>query len=145
MCADGADFRSLRADYDVAAVTTFPNLDFAFFEHLCRFHIVEEGAVAFFVHLFDGGDHAELLGESGEAFFFSGFREAFVHVGPFVVFAFGGSLQVLGGVADAFEFLEPKLGVFLFVVSGFLEQSSDLFESVLFGAACKVGVLVAGL
>ena len=129
----------------MSAVAAFPNLDFALFEDLGRFHVLEEGAVAFFVLLFDGGDHAEFLGECGEAFFFGGFCETFVHVGPFVVFAFGGGLQVLGGVADAFEFLEPELRVFLFVVSGFLEQSGNLFKAVLFGAACEVGVLVAGL
>ena len=145
MGADGADFGGLGAYDDVSAVAAFPDLDFALFEHLCGFHVLEEGAVAFFVHLFDCGDFAELGGERGKAFFFGGLGEAFVHVRPFIVFTVGGCLQVLGGVADAFEFLEPQLCVFFFVVGCFLEQGCDLFEAVLLGAAGEVGVLVAGL
>ena len=79
MGADGADFGGLGAYDNVPAVAAFPNLDFALFEHLCGFHVLEEGTVAFFVHLFDGGDFAELGGESGEAFFFGGLGETFVH------------------------------------------------------------------
>ena len=145
MGADWADFRGLRAYDDVSAVAAFPDLDFALFEDFCCFDVLEECTVAFFMRFFDGGDHAELLGEGGEAFGFGGLGEAFVHVRPFVVFTVCGSLQVLCGVADAFEFLEPHLGVFLFVVGGFQEQCGDLFKAVFFGAACEVGVLVACL
>ena len=40
--ADGADFRCLGAYDNVPAVAAFPNLDFALFEHLCGFHVLEE-------------------------------------------------------------------------------------------------------
>ena len=75
----------------------------------------------------------------------SSLREVFVHVGPFVVLAVGGSLRVGSGVADTVEFLEPQLGVFLFVVGGLQEQFGDLFVTFLLCAAGEVGVLVAGL
>ncbi len=143
--ADGACGWGLGADDDVTAVAAFPHLDFALFEDGCSFHVLEEGAVAFLVALLDGGDGAELLGEGGKAFGFGSLRKVFVHVGPFVVFAIGGSLQVGGGVTDAVKFLEPQLGVFLFVVGGLQEQFGDLFVAFLLGAASKVGVLVAGL
>ena len=145
MGAHRACGRSLGADDDVAAVAAFPHLDFALLEHGGRFHVLEEGTVAFFMALFDGGDHAELLGEGGKAFSLGGLREVFVHVGPFVVLAVGGSLQVGSGVADTVEFLEPQLGVFLLVVGSLEEQVCNLFKTILLGATGEVGVLVAGL
>ena len=72
MCADRAYRRSLGAHYDVAAVAAFPHLDFALLEHGGGFHVLEECAVAFFVALFDSGDHAELVGKGLEAFGFGG-------------------------------------------------------------------------
>ena len=53
--------------------------------------------------------------------------------------------QILGGIADAVELLEPHLGVFLLVVGGLQEQGSDLLIAFLLGLGGKVGVLVAGL
>ena len=129
----------------MTAVAAFPNLDFALLEHGSGLHVLEEGAVAFFVALFDSGNHAELVGESLEAFGLGGLREVFVHVGPFVVFTIGGGLQVGSGIADAFQFLEPQLGVFLLVVGGLQEQLGNLFVTFLLCAAGEVGVLVAGL
>ena len=92
MGAHGACGRGLGAHDNVSAVAAFPYLDFALFEDCCGFHVLQEGAVAFFVALLDGGDHTELVGEGLEAFGFGGLREVLVHVGPFVVFAIGGGL-----------------------------------------------------
>ena len=77
-------------------------------------------------------------------------REALDAGGVVCIFPEGGmtrngSLQVSSGVTDTVQFLEPELGVFLFVVCGFQKQFSDLFVAFFLGAACKVGVLVASL
>lgn len=49
MITNGADFGSLCAYDDVTAVTAFPNLDFASFEYLSGFDVVEKSTVALFV------------------------------------------------------------------------------------------------
>ena len=67
MGADRADFRSLRADDDVPAVAALPDFDFALFEDLLGFHILQEGAVTLFMVLLDGRNTAELLRQLGEA------------------------------------------------------------------------------
>ena len=59
--ADWANVGGFGTYDDVSAVAAFPDLDFALFEHLGGFHVLEEGAVAFFVRLFDGSNHAKLL------------------------------------------------------------------------------------
>ena len=64
---------------------------------------------------------------------------------PFELAEGEAGLQVSSGVTDTVQFLEPKLGVFLFVFSSLQEDFCDLFETFFLGAACKVGVLVASL
>ena len=100
----------------MSAVAAFPDLDFGLGKHLCKFDVLEKGAVPLFVVLFDGGDETEFGGEFGEAFLFGGLSKLLVHIRPFVVLARRGGCQVFGRVADALEFLEPQLCVFLFVV-----------------------------
>ena len=99
------------------AVAAFPHLDLALREYLGHLHIVEQGAVALLVMLFNGGHKAELGGQLREALLVGGLREALVHIGPLVVFALGGVEQVLRRIADAVHLLEPHLGVLLLVVS----------------------------
>ena len=41
--------------------------------------------------------------------------------------------KVFGGVTNAVQLLEPKLSVFLLVVSGFEEQRRDLLVAFLLG------------
>ena len=57
----------------------------------------------------------------------------------------GGGGEVGGGVADAAEVLEPKLGVLFFIQGRFLEEGGDLLVAVLLGAGGEVVVFVAGL
>ena len=94
---------------------------------------------------FDSADTAELSGEFGEAFFLGVLRELVVHIGPFVVFTAGGSLQVFCSIADALEFFEPNLGVSFFVRSRFFEDSGDLLETFFAGDTCKVVIFIASL
>ena len=94
---------------------------------------------------FDGGYEAEAGGQLREALLFSSFGEALVHVRPLVVLALGGVKEVLRRVADAVQFLEPHLGVFLLVFSGLGKERGDLLVALFFGHGSKVGVLVARL
>ena len=48
-------------------------------------------------------------------------------------------------VANAVQFFDPQLGVFLLIISGFEEQCRDLLKAFLLGLGCKIGVLVACL
>ncbi len=71
--------------------------------------------------LFDIAYHAELGSQLREALFFSGLGKAVIHVSPFIVLTLCCSSKVFSSRADAFQFLEPELGMFLFVV-GSLEE-----------------------
>ena len=95
--------------------------------------------------LLDGRDATELGCQLRESFLFGGLGETFVHVGPFIVLTRRCGGQVLGGVADAFQFLEPELGMFLLVVSRLQEEGCDLLKAFLLGLGGEVCVLVASL
>ena len=69
MGAHRACGRGLGTHDNVATVAAFPHLDFALFEHGGGFHVLEEDAVAFFVALFDSGDHAENEKEHAKMWF----------------------------------------------------------------------------
>ena len=95
--------------------------------------------------LFNGGDQTELSSDFREAFFFGSLRETGVHIGPFVVFAFGCSLEIGCRVADAAQEIKPQTGMFLFVASGRQEDFRELFVAFATSDFSKVRVLVAGL
>ena len=145
MVAGRADLGCLLTDYDMTAVAALPYLDLALSKDLCRLHIVQQGTVALLVVLFNGGDHAETLGQRMETFLIGCFGKAVVHIRPLVVLTLSGGEKVFGGVTNAVQLLEPQLGVFLLVVSGFEEQRRDLLVAFLLGLGCKIGVLVASL
>lgn len=102
-------------------------------EDLGSLHIVQQSTIALFVVLFNGGRQAEFGGQLGEAFFLGSFGKAFARIGPFVVFALGGVEQVLGGVTQSSQLVEPHFGVFPLVFGGFQEKSGDLLIAFLFG------------
>ena len=143
MIAGGADFGGLGAHHDVAAVAALPHFYFALGKHFCHFNVVQQGAVALFVMLFNGSHQAEPGSQFGEALFLSRLGKAVIHIGPFVIFARGGGFQVVGGIADAVQLLEPQLGMFFFVISRFQKQCCDLLKTLLLGHGGKEGVLVA--
>ena len=95
--------------------------------------------------LLDGGHTTELGGQLGEALGLCSLGKAFVHIGPLVVLAIGGSGQVLSSGADAVQLFEPQLGVFLLVLGGLQEEGGNLLKALLLGLRGEVGVLVAGL
>ena len=145
MVADGADLGGLGADDDVAAVAAFPHLHLALGEDRLGLDVVQQGAVALLVVFLDGGHATELGGQLGEALGLGGAGEALVHIRPFVVLAGGGSGQILGGVANAVQLLEPQLGMLLLVLGRLQEECGNLLVALLLGLRGEVGVLVARL
>ena len=145
MSAGGADLRSLGADHQMTAVTALPNLDLALLEDSGGLHVVQQSAVSLLVRLLDGGNQTELGGQSVEALLVSGLGKALVHIGPLVVLALGGVEQVLGGIAQLAQRLEPQLGVLLLILCGLQEEGCDLLIAGLLGYGCEVGVLISGL
>ena len=129
----------------MAADAAFPHAFAGLFEDLLHLNVLEELEVAFLVGAFDGADGAELGGEFGEAFLFGVLGELDVHVGPFVVFAFSGGLEVGGRGLDAAEGGEPQAGVFLFVAGRRQEDFGELLVAFTLGDFGEVRVLVAGL
>ena len=90
MVAHGADLGSLGAHHDVTAVAALPNLDAGLFKHLLGFHIIQQGAVALLVALFNGGHAPEFGGQRGEALGLGVLGHPLVHVRPLGVLALGG-------------------------------------------------------
>ena len=116
----------------MSAVAALPDLDLALLEDLLCLDVGEQLAVALLVGLLDCSYAAELLGEDVEALCVSGLGEAVIHVGPLVVLALSGSLQVLRGRADSAELLEPELGMLLLVLCSLEEQGCNLLYIILF-------------
>ena len=147
MLADGAELGGVFADDDVPAVAAFPDGDVVADEDDAGFDFLEELLVTGFVMLFDLADHAEFGGDFLEAFFFGDRGEGRIHIGVFVVLAFGGRLEVLDGGGDIaiMEILEPELGVLFLVLGGFEEDGGDLLVAFFLGLGSEIGVFVAGL
>ena len=83
--------------------------------------------------LLDGGDALHLLSDGLKALLVRGLGELGVHLGPLVVLAGGGELQVLGGGADlaARHVLIPELRMLLLVIGSLGEEGRDLLVAVL--------------
>ncbi len=147
MIADRADGRSLLADDDMAAVRALPNHVAVAREDEAFFDVLQQLAVAFFVFLFDFADHFKLTRDFVEAFFTGFLGHLSVHVGPFIIFAVGGSLQVSDGIRNfsAHQILEPDLGVFLFVAGGFFKDVGNLDVAFFASLRRKICVFVARL
>ena len=143
--AGGTHLRGGGAHHDVAAVAALPHLDLTLLEDLSRLHVVEQRPVALLVALLDGGHQAEFGGQLREALRLSGLGEAVIHVGPLIVLALGGVLQVLGGVPQAAQLLEPQLGVGLLIFGGLQEEGGDLLIALVLGYGGEIGVLEPGL
>ena len=91
MIAGRTYLRRTDADYNVAAIPAFPDLDLALFKYLGRFYVFKQCTVALFMVLFNFAYQTEALCKLGKAFLIGCFGKALVHVGPFVVLAVGRS------------------------------------------------------
>ena len=129
----------------MTADAAFPHAFAGLFKDLLHFDVLQKLEVAGFVGAFDVADQAELRGDFRKAFGFGFFRKSLVHVGPFVVFAFRGGLEVGGRTLDAAQRVEPEAGVFLFVAGRRQEDFGELFVAFAAGHFGEVRVLVAGL
>ena len=147
MLADGANLGSLRTNNDVSAVAANPDGITVAAEDESILDVLQQLAIALLVSLLDGSDSAELVGDLCEAFLLSFLSHVGVHVSPLVVLAVSGSLEVLACALEiaAFKILEPQLSVLLLVLSGLLEDSSDLLVAILASFACEISILVASL
>ena len=131
MVAGGANLWSFLTDHNVTAVAALPYLDLTLGKDLCHLHIVQQGTVALLMVLLNGGYQAETLGQLMKAFLIGSFGKAIVHIRPLVVLTLSGGEKVFCGVANAVQFFEPQLGVFLLIISGFEEQCRDLLVAFL--------------
>ena len=147
MRADRTDFRGGLADVDVAAVSADPDHVAVSREDDALFNVREQLSVALLVLLLDRRDLLEQVGDVVEALGLRVLGEALVHVGPLVVLALGGVLQVRDRVRNVavMQELEPDLRVLLLVVCGFGEKLGNLLVAVLLRLRCVIGVLVSRL
>ena len=111
MVAGRADLRRFLTDHDMTAVAALPHLDLALGKDLRHLHIVQQGAVALLMVLFNGGYQAETLGQLMKAFLIGSFGKAIVHIRPLVVLTLSGGEKVFCGVANAVQFFEPQLSL----------------------------------
>ena len=127
-----AQLRSFLSDNDVSAVAANPHGVAFSREDNAFLYIGEQTAVAFLMVALDRCYSAEFLGDVGESFFVGFLCHALIHVGPLVVFSCSGIAQVVHctGHFAAMKQLEPKFGMFFFVVGGFLKDGRDLFVAV---------------
>ena len=145
MSADGAHLGGLLAHHDVATVGALPDHIAVAGEDQTTLDVGDQLAIALLVLLLDLGDLLKQESDLLEALLVSVLGHLIVHIGPLVVLALGSGVQVLHGVANAAQQLEPDLGMLLLVVGGLLKDLGDLDIAVLLGLGSKIGVLVAGL
>ena len=129
----------------MSAVTTLPDGNAALLKYLHSLDVAQQLAVALLMGLLDGSYATELFSQLMEAFLVGLTSHAVIHIGPLGVLALGSMEQVLGGIAQLTQSLEPQLGVFLLIFSGVQEQRSDLLVTGFFGYGSKVSIFVACL
>ena len=156
--ADRATFgRGLGVDGE-SAFAAHPFRRFGLLEDLFVFQPLEQAHVACFVHLFDGGHEAEVVGYLRKSFVLSHFCEIGVEVAPFLALSCGGFRKIFlrvayhpGGIAcgdgdDAsFEVAEEPAGVLEFLFGGFEENGGNLLVAFFEGFLREEGVAAAGL
>ncbi len=145
VCAYGADFRRLYAYDNMTAIAAFPDLNVAFFENLGYDNVAEKSAVTFLVLFFDFRNQTEFDRKLGKTVLLGGFCEAFVHIRPFIIFAFGSRKQIFRRVSYTRKLLQPELGVFFFVIRRFQKQFCYLFKALFFSRRSEISILIAGL
>ncbi len=140
MLADGANFRSVGANYDMTAVAAGPDLVAVARENEAVFNISQKSLVSFFVMLFNLANHAEFGSDLSEALLLGGLGHFGIHVGPFIMLA-GGSIRKIGGSVGniaAVEIFKPEFCMLFLVGSCLFENGSYLLISVF---ACFRGIV----
>ena len=142
MLADGTHVGSLGANHQMTAVAALPHGDAALLKDSLGLHILQQCAVTLFVGLLDSSNPTELLGKIVEAFLVSFLRHSVIHIRPLGILALGSMEQILGGIAQLAQSLEPQLCVLFFVFRGLEEQGGNLLIARLLCNRGKVGVLI---
>ena len=129
----------------MAAVAALPHTHAVAGEHQAALDVLAELQVPGLVLLLNLGNRFELRGDVVKTLFAGDLRKTCVHVGPLVVLAGGGVLEVGHGVGDgpAVQMLVPQLGMLFLIFSRLEENRRDLLKTVLLGAGSIVGILVS--
>ena len=144
MGADGAELGGLLSHHDMAAIAALPDHIAIAGEDQAFFAIGQQLAIAFFMFLFNLGHAGKEERNMIKALFLGFLGEAGIHIGPFVVFAFRGRLQIFFGGADTIQQLEPDLSMLFFIIGGFFKDIGNLDVAILARLGGKIGILVAG-
>ena len=147
MHAHRANLGSLAADDDVTAVAANPGAIAVAREDEAALDVADELAIALLMMLLDGTDHAELRGDLLEALLVGDLSELVVHVGPLVVLAIGGIVQIRDRVRNStiMQVLEPNLGMLFLVLRSLEEDVRNLNVTLVLRLACVILVLGMGL
>src|SRR3712207_724795 len=132
MVASGAYLGGLLADNNVSAVAAFPDTIVVAAENNAILDVLQQLQVALLVVLLDSGYQLKLGCNLGETFLTGFLGHVGVHVGPLIVLACGGVLEVIHGVTNlaTVQVFEPKFGVFFLIEGCFLEESGYLLVAI---------------
>ena len=137
MVADRTDIGSGGADYDVAAVAAFPDTVAVFGEDKAALDVLKQLAIACFMLFFNGRDHLEQISDLVEAFLAGVLCETGIHLGPFLVLAFGCDLEIICSAVYTFKNLVPDFGVLFLIIGGLQEKLGDLLIAVFLALEAK--------
>ena len=101
MRADRTDGGRFSGYMDMAAVGAFPHDDTVLLEYLALFHVLEQGQIALLMFLLNRGYALKELGDRVKTLFTRLFGKLGIHIGPLIVFAGSGVLEVLHRVRHA--------------------------------------------
>jgi hypothetical protein len=130
---------------DITTVSALPPNYLVLFKDLSFLQILEQGEVSLLVLFLNFGHFFEEIGNLSEAFVTGYFLKLRIHLGPFVVLAFGGCLQILLSISDSLKEIELPFSVFSLVLGCLQEYPGNLFETLILSYFGKVGILVACL
>ena len=113
MVADRTYLRGLGACYDMATVPALPDLDATLLKYLMGLHVLQQRAVSLLVGLLNSSYTAELLRQLLKFLFLGLFRHALVRIRPLGILALCRVKQVLRGIPQLTQLLEPELRMLL--------------------------------
>ena len=153
-----AYLRSIGALMDKATVAAAPDNLVITAEHGAGLKVSQQITVLLLVLLFSNGNVLHYGSNHWEAFLTGNGGILWIHVGPFLVFAISGSLEVGCSVTDyagresgsdfsvtTLEELEQALGVLLFLIGGFFKHGRNQNIAFVLGYGGIVVVAVTGL
>ena len=135
MLADRADAGCLGADMLPATEAADPHrLAIVLFEYLLILDVLAQLLIALLMFRLDLSHQLKMGGDFVETFLPGHLGKLFIHLGPLVVFPFGGILQIGLGIRHlaALDVFIPLVGVGVFIVGGLFKDGADLLIAVFF-------------